>query len=482
MPFHDLDEHAVAEILACCDIRDVLSFTRVNRQCRILALSKQLWIHLIRDLEYRGLRDSDPKEHLHTLTTSQLQDLVKHTVLGPRTWSPTCPTPPKIKRDVVVRFDKPLARRTSVVLLPGGKYIFLCERWDDLKIVQVATGRRVWIPPSRVASWSWDMMDGGDRIVVDFQTYGSSYEKAIHIVEIDLETGDCREALCLPILDDVEHPSLHGDFFSICIRTEFAFEASDLLLIINWRTKTYALLEFPPSFTMRAVLLPDHVVVTYTETQPTNRRRLLIYSLTSPSLLWRPIHAMPRLLDITSPQHPTPLITHALPESPNQVQILSLRVYKDPLQHNASVITIYNSAREELLPNMGFFSRLFSAFGWHNTDALPYVRYRSALQSFHFSVNPECRFRVLAPVRAAHFSTPPALTLAGYGVDMPLYGSLVFMDARCEREGVCVVDSEPTREVLQRRTVDSGHVSPLGVYSSAVVDVGEFEVRVSYFV
>jgi hypothetical protein len=96
--FHDLDEYVFGEILSWCDVYTVLSFTRVSvgilsqdvvlihppgkQACRHAALTTQLWIILIRDLEFRGMLDLHPDEDLSTYSTPDLTDEVKRIVMG----------------------------------------------------------------------------------------------------------------------------------------------------------------------------------------------------------------------------------------------------------------------------------------------------------------------------------------------------------------------------------------------------------------
>ncbi|KAJ7644843.1 hypothetical protein FB45DRAFT_300197 [Roridomyces roridus] len=151
MPFHHFNEYVVAEILAYCDIHTVLSFTQLNKSSRQSALSKQLWIILVRQLKLRGFLDADPSVQLDTHSTQELIGLVKSIILGPKTWCPG--TVPQLKRQVLVRFEKQLGQQVSALLLPGGRYFTLCDSgWEGLAIREVPTGRCIWRYSHRVSA------------------------------------------------------------------------------------------------------------------------------------------------------------------------------------------------------------------------------------------------------------------------------------------------------------------------------------------
>ncbi|KAJ7474365.1 hypothetical protein B0H11DRAFT_1331946 [Mycena galericulata] len=260
MHFYDLNEHVLAELLSYCDVYGVLCFTRVNKFCRQIALSKQLWIILVSDLESRGLRDADPNEELQLCTQGDLVDMVKRVVVGPTTWSPTCSTGPKLQREVVVRFDKPIGSRASVRLLPGGKYFVLYDSWDNSGIWEVSTGRCIWTHPHRIRSWVVDTICDTHLAFVICRAYSASYERAVQIIQVDLLTGHSNDAFYLPLPSDVydiSDPILLGNFFVMSLRTDHTSPVSGLLLIVDWRAQKYALVESPPSLTV--VLFRRHI-------------------------------------------------------------------------------------------------------------------------------------------------------------------------------------------------------------------------------
>ncbi|KAJ7693176.1 hypothetical protein B0H17DRAFT_505888 [Mycena rosella] len=70
MKLHDLNEDVLIKVLSYCDVYTVLCATRVNKHVRAIALAKQLWISLLRDLRSRGLIELAPGEDFQTQTTS----------------------------------------------------------------------------------------------------------------------------------------------------------------------------------------------------------------------------------------------------------------------------------------------------------------------------------------------------------------------------------------------------------------------------
>lgn len=142
---------------------------QVNRSYRNVALTKQLWIVLLRDLEWRGLLDRPLERNLQTFNTSELIDEVKRVVVGPKTWAVTSADPPTLSRQVLVPFEHPENPRGSDIILPGGRYFAMGgDHTQNLGIWEVATGQCVWNGPSNVGSPAFQMIEGGNGVYVIF--------------------------------------------------------------------------------------------------------------------------------------------------------------------------------------------------------------------------------------------------------------------------------------------------------------------------
>lgn len=180
------------------------------------------------------------------------------------------------------------------------------------------------------------------------------------------------------------------------------------------------------------------------------------------------------------PQRPIPIISEELQfENTERAQALELSVYKSPLRNDGYKVSLYVSVREDPPSQKGLTVQLRSMFGRQPPDGLNC----SVLYSFLFCCLPtasppirEATWKLLSVVPAAHFvQGSPALTLSGYGVDSPVYGSVC--DALYERDGI---EFHGGREVMPRQM--SGKGTALGIYSAAILELEERSLRISYFV
>jgi hypothetical protein len=116
-------------------------------------------------------------EVLQTYTTSELVEKVKRVVVGPKTWSPIYQSPPKLQRELVVRFKEAVDELTWTYLRPGGRYFALhfqppilssmgLSAVQHLTIWEAATGRCIWRRSSGVSEVSFDLRDGGEMLFI----------------------------------------------------------------------------------------------------------------------------------------------------------------------------------------------------------------------------------------------------------------------------------------------------------------------------
>lgn len=97
---------------------------RLANAC-ILWLSINVWIFLVRDLARRTFVDTLPGQNFWELSTTELINLAKRTVQGPKSWSP--PYSHTVSREHILHlgFKKIPDMDVTVKLLPGGRCVML---------------------------------------------------------------------------------------------------------------------------------------------------------------------------------------------------------------------------------------------------------------------------------------------------------------------------------------------------------------------
>lgn len=199
------------------------------------------------------------------------------------------------------------------------------------------------------------------------------------------------------------------------------------------------------------------------------------------TLPWHHLHEMPVFWDQIIPDRSIPIIYEDLRfDNTQTAQVFELRVYKSPVHREGYKVSLYVSVREDPLSYRSSAIQLWSMFGRQHPDGLRSVSRRSFLYSFFFllpGTTTQLTWKLISAVPAAHFAHgSPALTFSGYGADSPLYGCVVFRDARYERDGV---SSNGGREVMPRRMSRTGIA--LGAYSAAVPKLENQSLTISYF-
>ncbi|KAJ7618084.1 hypothetical protein FB45DRAFT_933279 [Roridomyces roridus] len=195
MPPTDLDEYVLGEILCFCDVRSVLRFSQLNKYSQRIALSKHVWISLVRDLEFRGLRNRDPSLELETCTTQALVDMAKRVALGPLTWSSNSDVPPTLAREIMVHFDESFhpSRDTTVNLLPGGTHLAVFRRSGDTCLLfAVATGRCIWTYNNTPDRFCMEVRDGGEVAVFAFRFREIVWAIYCKIITTITSLSECR--------------------------------------------------------------------------------------------------------------------------------------------------------------------------------------------------------------------------------------------------------------------------------------------------
>lgn len=178
MPFEALGEDVLLKTLAMCDVYTALTISmvcgctswgteqalillQVNKRLRQVALVKQLWLSLLRDLGFRGILDLPPEQELENYSTDDIVDHVKRVVVGPAAWregfDPGASSQSRTKLHRRVCFDSVPDEQDLVDLrlLPGGRYMILRTR-AALHVSDVASGLRIWSYAARIGMGDYD--------------------------------------------------------------------------------------------------------------------------------------------------------------------------------------------------------------------------------------------------------------------------------------------------------------------------------------
>ncbi|KAJ6555963.1 hypothetical protein B0H19DRAFT_1151649 [Mycena capillaripes] len=256
MHFQDLDEDILPRILAQCDVHTVLRLGQVNRLLHVLTLRRELWLALISDLAFHGIIDPPSSDTLLRLNTRDLIYEIKRTVAGPRTWSPTSTSPPKVARVLTLPLPGAAARMLQGLrVLPGGQYIALLRNIpaSSLEIWSIARRECVWLwqTPIQNIVWSIDVVTGG--VFVHILVHEILVPAPVIVYRVSLETGDatCLFQQALPCVWFHSDPHILGDYF-LAVITRVGKSLSGrgrgpaeehAVLLVNWQEKTYVALK-----------------------------------------------------------------------------------------------------------------------------------------------------------------------------------------------------------------------------------------------
>ncbi|KAJ6483139.1 hypothetical protein C8R45DRAFT_1215067 [Mycena sanguinolenta] len=396
MLFHDLDEDVVAEILLLCDIYSVISFLQVNRSFRLLALSKQLWISLVRDLSSRYFLP-----HLDAVddcTTAQLIAKLKSIMHGPETWSPQSSVPP------TVSFSKTFTAGTEARLLPGGRYLAVSRDFGELRCHDALTGRDIFLGLGtgrykHKTSWEIDMLDDGHTAVFAvLKTMTDVKRSELSIVQVNLRTGHSDQLFQLVIKDGGLYysPIISGDFLAMGVRKK----KQRMVFLVNWREDKYAVFEDsskPEGSTQsRVAIVPGHIILTTAASEPPNEQQILVYALSSIASCWRPVKELRYNADPPPPElrvRPeaiAPIIVERL-EHNNRVFSASssgflqigMSLHPNPIRHNAYKLMVHISDTQGtalLTYTINLDTSIIPNFSWTESSAFsmaPDVTYSS---------------------------------------------------------------------------------------------------------
>ncbi|KAF7357212.1 hypothetical protein MSAN_01316100 [Mycena sanguinolenta] len=420
MLFHDVDEDALVQILGFCDVYAILSFLRVNRSFRRLALSKQLWLSLVCDLSSRYFIPHS--NTLHDCTTAQLIAKVKSLVCGPETWSPHSSIPPTLS------FSKKFPAARHAQLLQGGRYVVMQLFSGELQCHDVLTGNCVWTRDGVdrfCASWDAHMLEDGHTAMFLFCINWQRLE--LSLVQVDFKTRHTDELFCFesnPSIGDCYRPTLSADFLAMALRNG----NQRVIVVIDWRKCEYVLFDdsgySDRSAKTRIAFVPGHIILASVASEPPNDQLILVYTLRSIMSHWRPLEELqhgttfPAYNTCIRPEVISPFIVERL-EHHNRVFRASstirgdtytrLMLYTNPIRHGAYKLMVYASDTSQ----SSVANTFWDSFGGRGSG-----RAQGAVV-FTYALNAGASG--LAWTRVSAFATVPdhlnfPLSYAGYGL------------------------------------------------------------------
>ncbi|KAF7357213.1 hypothetical protein MSAN_01316200 [Mycena sanguinolenta] len=328
-------------------------FLRVNKPFRRLALSKQLWVSLIRDLSSRYFIPH--LEHIGGCTTAQLIAKVKCLVRGPETWSQKSSVPP------TPSFSKKLPPAKDARILPGGRYFAVRLDSGALQCRDVLTGQTVWTHGFRCDYPWWEMQmleDGHTAFFVFFEYFGITMVSELSLVQVNFKTGHSEELFSIELdrnSGQYYHPTVSGDFLAIALFKEM----QSMIIAVNWRQRTYVVFDTSEASRISAkdhmAFVPGHIILATASSEPPHDHIVVVYALRSIASHWRPVEEFrstnlpPREIRIR-PGDVEPVLTQTLehngrvfrrPRSRGIRRIMML--HANPIRHGAYKLMLYAS-------------------------------------------------------------------------------------------------------------------------------------------
>ncbi|KAF7333299.1 hypothetical protein MSAN_02425000 [Mycena sanguinolenta] len=320
MPVHDLDEDILAHILLISDIYTILSFARVNKSFRRLALSKHLWLSLVLDLSSRYFI---PDAHgIHDCTTSQL----------------------------IAKMVGSFQAGSIFVARLGSGNIQCCE---------VLTGNEVWTHAPKngsFSSWEVEMLhDGHTAIFVFHDPLPIGLRQEFLIVQVDLTTGHSNELCHLEFNTDAGlfySPIISGDLLALGL----TMGRERMIVVVNWRERKYAVFaseysDASPNNYM--TLVAGHIILAAVAHEPPHDLRILVYILHSMASRWRSLEELFHNTGLPAeeirirPEDISPIMVERLEHNgrvfTDPYPRVVMRLYANPIRHDAYKLIVYAS-------------------------------------------------------------------------------------------------------------------------------------------
>ncbi|KAJ7127275.1 hypothetical protein C8R43DRAFT_1028205 [Mycena crocata] len=338
----DIDDDVLTGMLGVCDMETLLSFARVNKRFRAVALQKGVWLAQLRDLQRRGLLYPPPDANFENCTVTELIEELKRAVCGPTTWSSNNSPPIQPRRQIIIPFAE--QHISSVRILPGGRYL-AAESSTSIRVLDIGARRIAWayqVPGRFLLQWSLDMRPGAYDAVIAVSHPGFlPGDWSIRIVSANFRTGESGYLFQLALPGKATILSILGDFVAVAYRGS---SDGPGMLLVNWRTEQCVWLnaEFAKA---QPILVPGHLVLTYESAARYGMHALLVCTILSLARLWVPITSM-RLQDRVTESALTPLAHELLTfRGAPLMRLLNvqLRTQASPLRHDLYHITFYGT-------------------------------------------------------------------------------------------------------------------------------------------
>ncbi|KAJ7817560.1 hypothetical protein B0H13DRAFT_2379595 [Mycena leptocephala] len=287
-PFEALGEDLILIVLSLCDAYTVLSVSATNKPLRQIALAKQLWLSLVHALIFQGVLDLAPHDHeqLDGRSTAELIELVKRGVLR-------VPPEPSSRATLQHQLHDDAGATGRVIdwlLLPGARYAVV-QKWEEVRIYDVWSGRSVWKQAiSLYTTWAIDLLPGGAIAHFLLREFAASPYYNTSVQEIDLATGLSRQLLSGYHVhyESGMQSKIVGDYILLTLPPTTPGQP---VALINWRTATYVVLNYGLRAYLpeQSVLIPGYILVTYRDNTPPHELLLTVTEISSLSTHWKPL-------------------------------------------------------------------------------------------------------------------------------------------------------------------------------------------------
>ncbi|KAK6987610.1 hypothetical protein R3P38DRAFT_333938 [Favolaschia claudopus] len=302
----DVGEDLLIEILSVCDVYTVLLVSRVDKFLHQISLTKQLWVHFMRDLGSRGLIRRPSEAEIDEYSTRDIMHEIKRIVCGPETWAPESIQPPTIHRQVTFNpgpdIDTTRSASFDMQLIPGGTHAIL-QTTESVSLYEVHSGKCIWKKASALGSDVWvDLIERGEKVRIAVVPGKFSPNAKITIYEIDLRKGDSLEVFSISMPmgnfsgDLWWCKDLRGQFIILHIYS-LGMPGGPIFLLVDWRQHQQVVLTFgdPNAATdLKPHLLPNHLLVTCEiSIQGKRQHSIVVTAYSELDAYWHPLNIDP---------------------------------------------------------------------------------------------------------------------------------------------------------------------------------------------
>ncbi|KAK7017331.1 hypothetical protein R3P38DRAFT_3561171 [Favolaschia claudopus] len=265
----EVGEDLLIDILSFCDVYTVLLVSRVDKFLHQIYLTKQLWVHLLRDLVSRGLIRRPSEAELDEYSTADIMHEIKRIVCGPETWAPESIQPPTIHRQVSFNpgIDTTRSALFGMHLIPGGTHAVL-QTFESIRLYEVQSGKCIWQKESALGSIGLDLIKHGEKVRIAVLPGQFSPNAKIMICEIDLHKGESLEVFSISMPmgnfsgDLWWCKDLRGEYMIIHIYS-LGMPGGHIFVLVNWRQHQQVVLTYSnraSATDLHPRLLPNHLL------------------------------------------------------------------------------------------------------------------------------------------------------------------------------------------------------------------------------